>query len=529
MANTRSNTIFQKPVLLKEYWKTDILSGFLVFLLALPLSLGIAKASGFPPAMGVLTAIVGGIFTFFFNVSELSIKGPAAGLITVCASAIVEFGNNENAWKITCAAIVIMAVMQIVFGLLKFGRLSDFFPRTAVRGMLAAIGLIIIAKQFPVLLGINPMEYSGKTIFELYHNIPNYLLNLEFISTIIGVATLCLMFLMPLIKFKYIKKIHAPVIALIVSIIYSSALDLKNINSDFLLVKIDNIFNNLDLNIDLSAISTFTFWKYVFIFLIISSLESILTVKAIDALDEKKRTSNYNGDLIGQGFGNFISGLLGGLPMISEVVRSTSNISFGAKSKWSNFFHGLFLLLSMLLFTPLIELIPNATLAAMLIYAGYRLAAPEEFIKTFYIGKEQIIVYLTTITLTLAEDLLIGIFGGILMKFIFHLINGAEIKDFFKAKITITENNDIAKKLTLEGIAVFSNIIAYKKILSQIKFEKSMELDFGKVKIVDHSFLNFIEQFKIESKRNNKEIIISGLENLTPTSNHPLATRVLKK
>lgn len=528
MNKTFSNSIFLKSVSLKEYWKNDIVSGFLVFLIALPLNLAIAEASGFPAQMGVLTAIVGGLFTLFFNVSELSIKGPAAGLITICASAIIEFGGDEKAWKITCAAIVVMAVLQIVFGLLKFGILSDFFPRTAVKGMLAAIGLIIIAKQIPVLFGINPTEYAGKSIFQLYYNIPNFALNNNFNSTFIGIITLLLMFLIPAIKISYINKIPAPVIALIISIIYSSALDLKASSSEYMLVKIDNFLEAININVDFSAVSSLAFWKYVFMFLIISSLESILTVKAIDAIDEKKRTSNYNGDLIGQGFGNFISGLLGGLPMISEVVRSTSNINFGAKTKWSNFFHGLFLLLAMLFFTSLIELIPNATLAAMLIYAGYRLAAPAEFIKTFQIGKEQVFVYLATITLTLYEDLLIGIFAGILVKFIFLFIYGASIKDFFIIQYEINNINKNTKKINFKGIAAFSNIIAFKKFISEISIEKSVELNFGNVKVIDHSFINFIEHYKLESKRNNKEIIISGLENLMPTSKHPLATRISK-
>jgi MFS superfamily sulfate permease-like transporter len=513
---------------LKKYWKNDILSGFLVFLLALPLSLGIAKASGFPAVMGVLTAMIGGLVTVFFKVSELSIKGPAAGLITIAAGAVNDFGGNEQGWKIASAVIVVMAIIQILFGFLKFGSLSDFFPHAAVHGMLAAIGLIIIAKQIPVLLGDDPTLYKGKGPIELYMDIPKFILNAHRHIAAIGIIGLIIMFGLPLLKINIFKKIPTPMIVLVVAVPMTIFWRFNQTEPSYALVSIGDFWGSLNFNADFSALSTFTFWKYVVMFLFVSTLESLLTVKAVDNLDPYKRQSNYNGDLIGQGAGNLIAGIFGGLPMISEVVRSSSNVGFGAISKWSNFFHGLFLLLAMIFLIPFIELIPNSALAAMLIYAGYRLAAPKEFIHTYHVGKEQLVIFLTTILITLLEDLLLGILAGIIVKILFHLYNGATIKNLFKGHYNLESNGHLTK-INFDGVAVFSNIIAYKKLLSVIPENNKIVLNFEKVKLVDHSFMNFIHQYEYEMKNKNREVSIIGFENHKPLSNHHLATRILKK
>lgn len=511
---------------LKQNWKSDMLSGFMVFLLALPLSLGIAKASGFPAAMGVLTAIVGGIFTSAFKVSELSIKGPAAGLITICSGAIIEFGGGEIGWKIAAAAIMIAAVIQIIFALLKFGSLSDFFPHSAVHGMLAAIGIIIIAKQIPVLLGDDPSMYKGEGPIELLLDIPRFITGAHWHIAAVGILSVIIMFGLPLIGIKFIKKIPAPMIVLLMAIPLSILWHFSETEPAYSLVSIGDFWGSLGFNFDFSAISSFTFWKYVFMFLFVNSLESLLTVKAVDNLDPYKRVTNYNHDLRALGAGNFVSASLGGLPMISEVVRSTANISFGGITKWSNFFHGIFLLLAMIFLIPVIEMIPNAALAAMLIYAGYRLAAPKQFIHTYHIGKEQLAIFVTTIIITLVEDLLLGIAAGILVKFIFHLYNGVSVKSLFKANYVINKNASSIDVLISES-AIFSNLIGFKKMLSQLPYESVVNIDLSKAKLVDHSFMAFVTHFKDEYnfKGGNMEII--GLENHKSFSDHPLSTKKL--
>jgi MFS superfamily sulfate permease-like transporter len=509
---------------LKQNWKTDALSGFLVFLLALPLSLGIAKASEFPPAMGVLTAMIGGLVVSFFAGSRLTIKGPAAGLITICAGAVTEMGGGAIGWQLALGAIVIAALIQIVFGLLKFGSLSDFFPHSAVHGMLAAIGLIIFSKQIHVLLGIDPATLKGLEPLELYERIPYSIMHEDPRVTLVGVISLIIIFGMPLLKPKVFKKIPAPMVVLLVTVPLAWIMDFKHTEPAFDMVQIGNFWGSVGFNADFSLIGSFVFWKYVIMFLFVNSLESLLTVKAIDGLDPWKRLSNPNKDLVAVGVGNAVSGLIGGLPMISEVARSSANITFGGRTRWANFFHGTFLLVAMLLFIPVIEMIPNTALAALLIAVGYRLASPNEFFKTYKIGSEQLVIFVTTIIVTLATDLLIGVGAGIVMKFFFHIVNGAPLRSLFKARYELTENNGTYSVRIMDA-AIFSNLIGYKKLFHSFQPGKKVLVNFSDSKIVDHSFMEAFYHFQEEYQHTGGQVIANGFDNFRAFSNHPLATR----
>ncbi|MFK7900618.1 MAG: SulP family inorganic anion transporter [Cyclobacteriaceae bacterium] len=513
---------------LKAHVKNDVTAGFLVFLLALPLSLGIAKASGFPASMGVLTAMIGGLCTVFFNVSALTIKGPAAGLITIASASVLELGGGTQGWQTACAAIVVMALLQIAFGFLKLGSLSDFFPHSAVHGMLAAIGMIIIAKQIPVLLGDDPTLYKGAGPIQLFLDIPKFILHAHWHIATIGILGVIIMFVLPTLNIPLFKRIPAPMFVLLVAVPLTVVWHFKQTEPGYSLVQIGDFWGSLGVNADFSMIGTFTFWKYVVMFLFVSSLESLLTVKAIDSLDPYKRESNYNGDLIGQGVGNAMVGMLGGMPMISEVVRSSANVGFGAKTKWSNFFHGVFLLLAMIFLIPFIELIPNAALAAMLIYAGYRLAAPKAFIHAYQIGKEQLAIFLVTIIVTLTEDLLLGVLAGILVKLAFHLYHGVKISNIFKVKgdITTEGKNTV---ITLHSSVIFSNLISFKKLLATVPDGCKLEIDVSKTQLIDHSFLSFIYHYQSEKEAQGSSCELKGMDNHKAFADHPLGTRKLVK
>ncbi|WP_339838798.1 SulP family inorganic anion transporter, partial [uncultured Flavobacterium sp.] len=426
---------------LRENFKADAISGFIVFLLALPLSLGIAKASAFPPVMGLLTAIIGGIFVSFIMGSRLTIKGPAAGLIVIVAGSVAEFGQGDDilGWKLALGAMVVAGVVQILFGVFKLGKLADFFPLSAIHGMLAAIGIIIIAKQIPVLLNDNPALGKGKGPLELLANIPNFIMNLDPKASLIGIVSLAIMMGWPYIKNKNIKMIPAPLVVLLFAIPCELFMHFKETEPAYALVKIGNFVDSLGLNASFDGIShTGIFIKYVIMFALVGSLESLLTVKAIDLMDPFKRKSDMNKDLIAVGIGNTFAAFLGGIPMISEVARSSSNVNNGAQTRWANFFHGVFILLFVLVASPVLEMIPNAALAAMLITVGVKLAHPKEFIHTFQIGKEQLAIFLVTIFFTLFEDLLVGIAAGIVLKMIIHLFNGTPISSFFKAPTLVS-------------------------------------------------------------------------------------------
>lgn len=509
---------------LKQNWVADAVAGFLVFLLALPLSLGIARASEFPPSMGVLTAMIGGLFVSFFAGSKLTIKGPAAGLITICAGAVTELGGGTQGWHLALGVIVVASIIQIGLGLLKVGSLSDFFPHSAVHGMLAAIGLIIFSKQIHILLGIDPATLKGLEPLELFSRIPDSFIHEDFRVTLVGVVSLIIIFGMPLLKGRLFKKIPATMVVLLVTVPMAVIMDFKKTEPAFDLVKIGDFWGTIGFNADFSATGSWVFWKYVFMFLFVNSLESLLTVKAIDGLDPWQRKSNPSKDLAAVGAGNAIASLFGGLPMISEVARSSANISFGGRTRWANFFHGFFLLVAMLLFIPVIEMIPNAALAALLIAVGYRLASPKEFFKVYRIGSDQLFVFVITIIVTIATDLLIGIGAGILTKFIVHVFNGAPIKTLFKSNYEISNQGD-QYLIKIKGTAIFSNYLGFQKAFDRIPKGKNITFNFSAAQLIDHTFMEGLHHFEEEYHQTGGSISVIGMNKLKTFSDHPTATR----
>ncbi len=510
---------------LKQNFTSDASAGFVVFLLAMPLSLGIAKASDFPPIMGLLTAIIGGILVSLISGSRLTIKGPAAGLIVVVAGSVADFGGGETGWKLALGAMVVAGLVQILFGVFKLGKLADIFPLSAIHGMLAAIGIIIIAKQIPILLDVNPDLYKGLSIPQMITSIPIFLANFDPRATMIGLYSLAIMLGWPYLKDFKLGKIPAPLMVLIVAIPSELAMDFAHTEPPYALLHIGNLVENVKFNADFSGISqTGIFIKYVIMFALVGTLESLLTVKAIDMVDPFKRKSNNDKDLIAVGVGNTFAALLGGMPMISEVARSSANVTSGAKTRWANFFHGFFILVFVLVATPVIEMIPNAALAAMLITVGIKLAHPKEFVNTFRIGKEQLAIFLVTIAFTIFEDLLIGIGAGILLKIIIHLFHGAPVSSLFKAPTMVSfEGNDYL--VEIDKAAIFSNFLGIKTKLDAIPAGFNVTIDLKNTKIVDHSVMENLHHFKHEYEENGGHVKIIGLDNHKPVSDHHLASR----
>jgi MFS superfamily sulfate permease-like transporter len=512
---------------LKQNFSADALSGFLVFLLALPLSLGIAKASEFPAIYGLITAMVGGIFVSLISGSRLTIKGPAAGLIVIVAGAVAELGqgNAELGWHLALGAVVVAGVLQVIFGLLKFGSLSDIFPLSAVHGMLAAIGVIIMSKQIHILAGVNPLTDEGKSMVEpmellalLPKTLANFFHHQEVV--IIGLVSMAIVFGWPMIKNKFIKKIPAPLVVLAVSIPMSMALGLKNTDTFKPLVSFDKgFFDILGVNVSFDGFSQLgTFIKFVIMFAIVGSLEALLTVKAIDMLDPYKRKSDTNKDLMAVGIGNIIAGILGGLPMISEVARSSANVSNGGKTRWANFFHGVFILLFLIFAVSFSDLIPMTALAAMLIGVGWKLAHPREFGLIAKIGKDQIAVFMVTILFTLATDLLVGIAAGILLEFVMHLSRGVSFGSLFNSKMTVHEQT-----VKVKGAAVFSNFIKLKNQLLKFPYTSTVVLDVRECTLVDHSVIETLYHLKDDFETEGGHLVIMGLDEFTPISEHKLS------
>ncbi len=511
---------------LKAHGMTDAVSGFIVFLLALPLSLGIAKASEFPPIAGLLTAVAGGLLVSLIAGSRLTIKGPAAGLIVIVASAVNDFGGGLTGWQLASGAIVAAGLLQVLFGVLKFGRLADIFPLSAIHGMLAAIGIIIIAKQIPVLLDINPALTRQASPFALLANIPLYLHLLDPKATLIGIASLWIMTSWDKNPVTLLRRIPAPLVVLLIAIPGQLLMDFQHTEPDYALVHTGDLRDVLKINADFSGVfQTGLFLKYVVMFALVGSLESLLTVKAIDMLDPWKRKSNSNRDLWAVGLGNVVTGLLGGLPMISEVARSSSNVRNGARTRWANFFHGAFILGFVLLASPLIEMIPNTALAAMLITVGIKLAHPLEFVHIFRIGKEQLAIFLVTIFFTLYEDLLIGIAAGMLLKIIIHIINGLPFKALLRAPVSVSFE-DGHYLVEIAQSAVFTNWLGIRQKLEAIPQGLSITVDLSRTRLVDHSVMENLEHFRQDYRRSGGTMEITGLHEHKPLSGYKSAARV---
>lgn len=514
--------------------RRDLLAGFLVALIALPLCLGIAKASGFPPIAGIFTAIVGGLFATFFTNSALTIKGPAAGLIVISLGAVEAFGHGdmEQGYRMALAAIVIAGMVQVAFSLFKMGRFSDFFPPSVIHGLLASIGIIIVSKQIHVALGVTPL---AKEPLELIAEIPNSLLNLNPEIAVISLVSLLVIYGIRYTPIKWFKKIPSPLLVLMVAIPMTKWFDLEH-DHDYVLGHVFHISSkqalvDLPTNFlssltfpDFSALFTFTSLEYIALFAIIGSIESIVSTKAIDQLDVKKRKTNFDRDLFAIGIGNVVSGFIGGLPMISEVVRGRANIDAGGQSKWANFFHGLILLLFIAFLTPVIHLIPNAALAAMLIATGIRLASPKEFEHMLSIGLPQIITFSTTIVVTLATDMLIGILAGVLVKILLNWYQGIEPWSQFRLNYRMVGIGD-ESYLQLKKAAVFSNFVQFKAALSKID-RASLKIDFSGLKLIDSSFLSQFELLKSEWKDQGRHLEATGIDSLQSITNHPFSNRV---
>ncbi|MEQ8238753.1 MAG: SulP family inorganic anion transporter [Cyclobacteriaceae bacterium] len=519
---------------LKAHWKDDLLSGFMVSLIALPLCLGIALASGVPPMAGLLTAIVGGLLMSRITGSHVTISGPAAGLIVVTLSAVESLGEGDPlaGYQYALAVIVVAGIIQVILGFLKVGKFGDFFPAAAVHGMLAAIGVIIVVKQLFVALGT---KAEGKELYEVIGEIPHALVNMNPEIALIAMVSMFILVGHSKVNFKPIKIIPAPMWVILVSIPMAHMFDLFH-EHHYRLVGIDYILGpkylvHLPESVmdgiifpDFGKIGAGAFWIAVLSISLVSSIESLLSASAVDTLDPYKRKSDLNRDMSAMGGGSALSGLVGGLPMISEIVRSSANISNGGKTQWANFFHGGFLLIFLIFGKPIIEQIPLAALAAMLIHVGFRLASPREFKHTLEIGKSEFIIFLTTLIVVLATDLILGIVAGIVMNFIIHLISGAPIKYMFKTKLEYEEANQASGIIKLQHSGVFSNYISVKKEILSHSDKKSLVIDFQNVNLIDHTFRTHLYELQKEWDKLGRNLTFVNEDHLIPVSDHPLAT-----
>ncbi len=527
--------------------RSDVTSGFLVFLIALPLCLAISIASGFPATAGVFTAIVGGLLAPWISNSELTIKGPAAGMIAIVLGCFLEFGGGDadkagQAQRLVLGVCVIAGLLQIAFALMRTGFVSELFPTAAVHGLLAAIGVIIIANQSHRMLGVTPAKNiihgvaHPKEPLQLLAEIPNSIIHENPEIAFIGILSLVVLFTWPLLKWSFAKKIPGQLVVIAISIPLGYYFDLDHthtysffghehqVNSSYL-VSVPASLLQAVMTPDFSGITSWVGIKWIVMFTLIGTLESLLSAKAVDVLDPHRRKTDFNRDLLAVGVGNTLVACIGGLPMISEIVRSKANIDNGAKSRFANMYHGLFLLTFVALMPGLLHRIPLAALAAMLVFTGFRLAHPREFQHMYHVGREQLLVFAGTLVAVLATDLLVGVFIGVGLEIAIHLLRGVTPMAFIKPRLEIDEPDEGSTRIKVTNSAVFSNWISLRKTMMAIEPDRTIILDLSSTRYVDHSTMEKLHLLQDDLFHQGRHLLVVGLRGHTPVSHHPLAAR----
>jgi MFS superfamily sulfate permease-like transporter len=522
---------------LKENWRNDLSAAISVSLVALPLALGIAVASEVSPMAGVLSAIIGGVVTTFFRGGHLAINGPAAGLIAVILGGLVALDGNIN---YVLAAIVVSGGIQTILGFLKMGRFAKLLPSSVLHGILAAIGVIIFAKQAHYALGTTSnADTTVGTLLDIFYKLPEAN---PFVFLVALMGILVLVFYKK-IKHKFIRIIPAPmwVLLLALPIVFGFDFFTEHSISFFgntydvgpkLLIDIPK--NPLDsiMHPDFGMVGTLAFWLTVLSITMIASVETLTSARAVDKLDPYKRTTNLNKDLIGVGLSTMVSGALGGLPIITVIVRSTVNVNSNAKTKWSNFYHGIFLILFVLILAPILRSVPLAALAAILVHTGYKLASPKVFKHAYSQGVEQLLFLSSTLIITLFTNLLYGIIGGILITLILHiLLAKVGFITFFKkiyksgSKVYHLENGTYDVKL--KGVANFLYALKLDKLLEDIPIGSTIRIDMSQTRLVDLSIMENLIEFKRIHENEGGNVRLIGLENHVSSTSHNRALKII--
>jgi MFS superfamily sulfate permease-like transporter len=515
----------------------NIFSGFVVSLIALPLGLGLAMASEAPPIAGIITAIVGGLVVSFLGGSHITITGPGNGLVGVLLVAITTLGL-ENAY----AAIIFSGVLLVILGFLRMGKLADFFPSSAIHGMLAAIGLIILGKQFHIMLGNKILRDNG---IEYLLEIPNTIklainYNNEGLTyaALAGLISLAIMIFYPKIRNKYLQLIPAPMWIVILSIAFSYYFELiaqrpNPIDSNYMLSGVPNlneIVSQLP-EINFGKIRELSFWSSVIALTLIASIESLLSIKAVDKLDPQKRRSNVNKDLKALGLATIGSGFLGGLNVVTVIARSSVNANNGGSNKSSNFFHAVFLLAFIALFSTQLSRIPLPALMAILVFTGYKLASPEIIKKIFLIGKEQLIIFFITLYITLKVGLITGITMGVLATFIIHVIINKSFALFFRNMLKPNvlmyreEDNNDNYYISVKHFCNFLNYYRLKEKLNMVPQDKDVIVDFSMCEFVDHTIMEKMNNYQELFAKKEGHLEVVGLDLHGTDSEHPFALR----
>ena len=508
------------------FWRQDLPASIVVFFVAVPLCLGIALASGAPLFAGIIAGIIGGIVVGIASGSPLGVSGPAAGLAVIVLTSIATLGS----WPVFLLAVVLAGVIQLALGFAKAGFIAYFFPSSVIKGMLTGIGLLIILKQIPHALGWDKdmegndafLQANGQNTFsEIAKALDFITLGAVLIATI-SLAILILWDTVLTKKHKIFQLIQGPIVVVFLGIIMNYLFKAGTLNfslADDQVVRLPVANNLTDFFSqftfpDFSAITNFEVWKIAIVLAIVASLETLLSVEATDKMDPNKRITPTNRELKAQGLGNIFSGLIGGLPVTQVIVRSSANISFGGKTKLSTILHGLFLLISAITIASVLNMVPLASLAAILLMVGYKLAKPKLFLQMFKLGWEQFIPFLATVIGILAIDLLKGITIGILFGIFYTLRHSYRNSHYMKDTVTTEEGHEVHHLVLAEEVSFFNKASVIKE-LEDIPANSKVIIDCTNSKSIAYDVVELIRDYRSNAK--TKNITIETINFVEPT------------
>ena len=506
--------------------KYDIPASIVVFLVALPLCLGVALASGAPMLSGIIAGVIGGVVVGIISQSNASVSGPAAGLTAVVLTSISDLGSFD----LFLLSIVLAGAMQLIAGLLKAGFIANFIPSNVIKGLLAAIGIILILKQIPHTVGFDKDYLANKSLWQedgehTFYILLNLLNYITLGPLIVSIVSLLIMIFWDKTPLKNIGFLPA---SLLVVLIGASLNALFYWMAPSLVIPKENLVNipsfegitNMITVPNFSGFKSYQVWSIAFTVFAVASIETLLNLEAVENIDPFKRRASPNRELIAQGIGNMLSGLVGGIPITSVIVRSSVNINTGARSKFSTIFHGVMLLASVVLFSSILNLIPLASLATILLITGYKLAKVSLFKKMYQNGLNQFIPFLVTILAIIFTNLLTGVFIGLATS-VFYILKSNFKNAYYYEKVMVKNKHEITIRLAEE--VSFLNKARIKEILL-VKIPKGSKvtIDGSRSNYIDYDILEIIQDFAdIQAKEKNIELHLIGIKSKYELSNLP--------
>lgn len=487
-----------KAIPKRGFHSSDLLSGLVVFLVALPLCLGIASASGAPLISGVIAGVIGGIVVGCLSGSHISVSGPAAGLAAIVLSLLSQLEGNYQAFLLS---LVLAGLVQIAFGVFRLGSFSNFIPTNVILGLLAAIGLILIINQLPHLMGIKMDLIKLHWQDGLSALLPHF----DYGAALIGIMSVAIILVWdktPLKKTQLPSALVAVVFAGLLNYIFIHTGSSWAVRPEHL-IHLPNVFSAAE---SIFSFPDFSYWNNSIIYTgaitlaVVASIETLLNLEAADKMDPQKRASPPNRELFAQGIGNTFSGLIGGMPITSVIVRSSVNATSGSKTKFSAVFHGVLLAVALILLTPLMNVVPLSALAAILILTGFKLASPALFKRLYGEGWKQFLPFIVTVVAIIFTDLLMGISIGLVISLIIILKNN------LKRGVRVIHETHLHGKMTRIELAPnisFLNRAALVTALEKLKKGETAIIDASNTYYIDPDVYTVIKDFKAETAEKN--------------------------